>query len=300
MRAPAPIIPQRLSHGGAPLTLGLAVCEVPPMRGWIVVAGLTACAGVVSPGPGSVGRDAQARLAEERLAAASDAAARACRVAAASSQPRDWRKAAELTSLAVREKAATTADARAWARPVLAKIESDCEARIDGARLLEELEDAGAAGDMLLGAVRQCGNLQAARMAAWPLRKAGRCSDAIGAVRAVWARAPREQWMGLLDAVHACSDPVSLRANLSFVPPEVVDDYFAELRRRAAEERERRRRYAEEERERRAQEAHVHATMDCSSDCSAAVSSCDTSCGGDGACLNRCTALGRACMSGCH
>jgi hypothetical protein len=261
---------------------------------------LLGCAATVPPGPGSIGQSAHARLEREQLTATAEAARRAAALAAASDDTRAWRKAAALGALAARQHAAPPDEIRAWSEPVLRRLQSDCDARLDGAELLEALDDDAASGDMLLGAVHQCGSVEAAIRAPGPLRRAQRCDQAIAAIRSVWPHAPHERWMALLDGVNVCSDPVTLRANLAFAPPEVVAGYFAELLRRAEEEREMRRRIAAQRAAERAASEHMRASMDCSSDCNQAVSSCDVSCSGDPACLNRCSALGSACRSGCH
>ena len=177
-----------------------------------------------------------------------------------------------------------------------------CPGLADVAATWLALGDSAKGGEAYVAAATQCDSPEAAIAAVVPLRAADKCDEAIAALRAMWPKvhgARATLGIALLDGVTACSDALTLRKNLAFVPADVMADYFALLQARRREAREAERR-AEVEREREAaQEQASAASSQCRSECSAAVSSCEASCQGDGSCLQRCSSVGHVCNSGC-
>ena len=109
-----------------------------------------------------------------------------------------------------------------------------------------------------------------------------------------WPSLAKDQWIDLMDSVALCSDDVTLRANLAFVPADTRDDYFLLREKREIEARERERQY-------RAEAARQAAASSCAFSCSDAVSQCRGGCFGLGdACYSQCESLGSMCNSGCY
>src|SRR5262249_33006336 len=148
-------------------------------------------------------------------------------------------------------------------------------------------------GDAYVRASRECGSPEAAIAAVSPLRALDRCDDAIAALRGVWplVRGRAEVGISVLDGVAACSDAITLRRNLAFVPADVVDDYFALLAARHREAERAERRAEEQRREQEAESRAAEAASNCRSECNSAVSSCESSCSADASCIQSCSSL---------
>lgn len=177
-----------------------------------------------------------------------------------------------------------------------------CPGLADAAATYLALGDASKSGDAYIQAASRCDSVEAAIAAVRPLRSVERCDDALEALRAAWPHvqgAHDELGIEVLDGVAACSSAITLRRNLAFVPPDVVEDYFALLEARRVQAAEAERRAEQYRLEQEAASRAFAASSRCESECSAAVSSCETSCGGNAACIQRCSALGHACRSGC-
>ena len=251
-------------------------------------------------GEGEVSKEARARLeaAEQaaRVAATNDA------IAAARARPDDVRLLRRAAAMA-RELPRDAAAELAGLEDVLAELSRHpCPGLADIAATRAALGDANAAGDAYLRAARECASVEAAIAAVVPLRSVERCDEAVGVLRDAWPRidaSRRGAWLEVLDAVAACSDAVTLRRNLSFVPPSVVEDYLAVLGARAAAQRDAERRAEAEAARQAADERARAAAWRCESECSAATSSCSTSCRGDASCLERCDSVGHVCRAGC-
>ena len=260
----------------------------------------------VPAGDGSIGEDARARL-ESRKHAALAAATRDA-IVAAEAAPADLRlqrrAAAMVREVARDEQARDQLGDLAPAKRLLAHLvaAAPCPGLADAAATHLALGDDEAGANAYVEAAGRCQSVEAALAAVGPLRRTERCDLAIETLRAAWPRAQgarSELAIEVLDGVRACSTAITLRRNLSFVPADVVDDYFAllEARRiRAAEDARRAEatRLAEQARER----ANAAASR-CASECSAAVSSCTASCGADTSCTQRCYSVGHVCRSGC-
>lgn len=267
---------------------------------------------MVPPRPVGAGEGKQSEAASTRLAARGHVAlALATRdaldaAAAAPSDVRLQRRAAAMVRDVARDSTARDqlADIVPRAKRLLDQLVAvaPCPGLADAGATWLALDDSGHAGDAYVKAARQCESVEAAIAAVRPLRHDQRCDEAIDVLRTMWPRAQgarAELAIALLDGITACSTAITLRRNLSFVPPDIVDDYFAllEARRIEAAEAERR-----AERSRRRQEAEsraMAATSRCESECSAAVSSCTSSCAGDANCTQRCYSIGHVCQSGC-
>jgi hypothetical protein len=197
------------------------------------------------------------------------------------------------------------ADARKLAdfdpAPMLAHLVevAPCPGLADAAATWIALGDDTRGGQAYARAARQCDSVEAAVAAVRPLRSANRCDEALDVLRAAWPHAKGEQGIAVLDGVTACSDAITLRRNLAFVPPDVVEDYFALLEARHREAVEAERRADAERREQEAASRAFEQSSHCESECSAAVSSCESSCVGNSSCLQRCSAVGHTCRAGC-
>jgi len=255
--------------------------------------------GSVGPGSGGIAPEARARLAAGERAALVATAQGA--LAAADTHPDDLRLQRRAAAL-VRELGDRGFEPAAVAHLLDRLAATPCPGLADVAATRDALGDHGGAGDIYLRASRDCGSVDAAVAAVGPLRQADRCGDALAGLRAAWPsvdlRTPGAT-VPVLDAVAACSDEVNLRRNLAFVPPEIVDDYFALLasRQRAADKAE-----AEAEEQRREQaaaDAAREASWHCESECSAAESSCESSCSGASSCSQECSSVYHVCRSGC-
>lgn len=261
----------------------------------------------VAPGEGSLGDGATARLEARKHAALATATRDSLDAAAAA--PTDVRlqrrAAAMLRELAGdKEARSQIADSTPRATRLLDHLVAvaPCPGFADAAATWLALDEASRAGDSYVEAAQRCGSVEAAIAAVRPLRSVDRCDDAIAVLRAAWPRvqgANAELGIELLDGVTACSTAITLRRNLSFAPPDVVDDYFALLEARRIQAAEAERRYDAARREEEARTRAAAATSRCESECSAAVSSCTSSCGGDAACNQRCYSVGHVCRSGC-
>jgi hypothetical protein len=253
----------------------------------------------VQPGEGSTSQAAHQRLGEEARQAELDAVTRACRVAAVRTEDvRMQRKclvlAGEHHQVVAARRDGTKVDVRQLAGAARDQAAASCGARVEAARFDAVLGDDASAAKLYITAVRECSQPEAAIDAAFHLKKLKRCPDAIALVGEAWRTLPKASWIDAMDAVATCSDAVTLRSNLSFVPADVRKDYFALLDRRGAEQQRREREY----RERREREAAVSS---CRSSCSSAESSCSGSCFGRGdACYSRCRSLADLCASGCY
>jgi hypothetical protein len=157
-------------------------------------------------------------------------------------------------------------------------------------------------GEAYVAAASQCDNPEAAVAAVGPLHAADKCDDALGALRAAWPHvhgAKSKLAIDILDGVVACSDALTMRRNMAFVPTDVLEGYLALVEERARQEAEAQRRAERAQAEEAARERASEASSQCRSECSAAVSSCESSCSGDGGCMQSCSSVGHVCNSGC-
>jgi hypothetical protein len=261
----------------------------------------------VGGGAGTTSKSAEARLAARGHAALAAAAHDALVAAAAS--PTDVRL--QRRAAAMVRAVAGDADARAGfadLAPVAARtldhlVElAPCPGLADAAATWVALGDAARGGETYARAARQCDSVEAAIASVGPLRSVQKCDQALDVLRAAWPHvhgARAEVGIALLDGVAECSDAITLRRNLSFVPPDIVEDYFALLEARRQQELEAEHRADAERREQEAASRAAEASSRCESECSAAVSSCTSSCVGDAACNERCSSVGHVCRSGC-
>ena len=268
----------------------------------LLCAGLAGCIAATPPGPGRVSAASQQRLSE----AAGEANLVAVRNAAeaAANRPQDLRlqrkaiilaggfaggqrdpgRKAELLQLV--SSAVVNADNSA----------ASCDARGEIGNLYDAAGEYNKAGETWIRNAQKCRSYGSMMMAAQSLRKVERCPELLDATRALWPKAPQTEWAKLLNAVNLCSDAVSLRQNLSFVPEAVRVSYLEELARQhreavaaAAAEQDRQDRY------RRASA--------CRSDCSSAGSSCYSGCPSGSYhphCAANCRALESVCSSRCN
>jgi hypothetical protein len=260
----------------------------------------------VPDGEGSAGKAAQQRLSERAHAARATATHDALDAAAAA--PQDLRlqrrAAAMVRELVGDDEARKQFGDLATARQLLEHLVelAPCPGHADAAATWLALDEAGRAGDAYVRAARQCSSVEAAIAAVAPLREVDRCNVALDVLREAWPRAQSagsDNTIAVLDGVAACSNAVTLRRNLSFVPADVIDDYFALLEARRQQDLEYERRAEAARREQEAESRAFAARSRCESECSAAVSSCSSSCGGDAACNQRCSSVGHVCRSGC-
>jgi hypothetical protein len=171
-----------------------------------------------------------------------------------------------------------------------------CDARGEIGNLYDATGEYSKAGDTWLRNAQKCRSYNSMVMAAQSLRKVERCPDLLDATRTMWPKAPQTEWTKLLDAVRACSDRVSLRQNLSFVPEAVRTSYLEELQRQRSEAMAAA--AAEQDRQERAQRSSA-----CRSDCSRAGSSCYSGCPSGTYhpnCASNCSALESLCRSHCN
>jgi len=255
-------------------------------------------AGQQGGGEGEISKPAVARLeaAEEadRVVAVTDA------IAAARARPDDLRLLRRAAAMA--RALGKAANVPGLDDVLVLLAQKPCPGLADIAATRHVLGDDTAAGDMYLRAARECASTDAAIAAVGPLRSVDRCDEAVAALREAWPRVDasrRGAWLGVLDAVAACSDTITLRRNLSFVPASVFEDYLAVLAGRADRQRESQRRAQAEQAERASEDRARASTSRCESECSAAMSSCSSSCSGDASCNQRCDSVGHVCRSGC-
>jgi hypothetical protein len=257
-------------------------------------------AGEASAGSGSLAPEAQTRLQASQqqalVATVRDA------LAAADAHPDDFRLQRRAAAL-VR----STADAKPRppldVAPLLARLaQQPCPGLADVAATRDALGDHAGAGDTYLRAARECRSVDAAIAAVAPLRQADRCNDAVVGLRAAWPLVDlhaRGQTVRVLDAVASCSDEMSLRANLSFVPSDVLSDYARLLDDRARAEEQEQARAEQQRLQQEAEDRARDATWHCESECSSAESSCESSCASEPSCSQRCSALLHSCRAGC-
>jgi hypothetical protein len=257
-------------------------------------------AGRAQGGEGSTSKEATARLdaaaKTARITAANDA------IAAARAHPDDVRLARRAAAMA-REIAATDRDQLVGIGDILALLaQHPCPGLADIAATHVTFGDNAKGGDAYLRAARECGSVEAAIAAVHPLRASERCDEAVAALREAWPRVDarkRGAWLDVLDAVATCSDAVTLRRNLSFVPASVFEDYLSVLAARAERNREYQRRAEADARAQAAEDRARAAASRCESECSASSSSCRTSCGADASCSSYCDSVYHACRAGC-
>ena len=291
----------RLQRASGPRALRLVLrrCVAAAL---LIGAGLGGCIAATPPGPGRLSEASQQRLGAE-AGAATLAAVRNAAEAAASS-PNDLRaqrkaiilagsfaggqhdpgRKAELLQLVSRAVATTENSPAA------------CEARGEVGALYDAGGEYNKAGDTWLRNASQCRAYGSLLLAAQSLRKVERCPDLLDAARTLWPRTPQTEWGHVLNAVNLCSNALSLRQNLSFVPEAVRVSYLEELARQhreavAAAAR-------EQERADRA-----HRSFACRSDCASAGSSCYAGCPAGTYhpnCAANCRALESVCNSHCN
>lgn len=246
----------------------------------LVALALFGCATVIAPGDGHPGDEARARLAGQAEANRARAVLRA--IAAADAMPDDLRaqrKAAELAKAQLR-RAEVGAPLYQAIQPTLRRLEQHPEACTV---LLEAGETHDAAGELsraaedFVASVKSCRSTEGLHAAVSPLRRLNRCGELVKLAAGLWPSAEQSQWVRIMDSVRLCSDPVSLRRNLSFVPPDVQNEYFNLL---AARQEENRR-------------------LNCSAHCRSARSSCEAGCWSSSACYTSCASLESACLASC-
>jgi hypothetical protein len=255
-------------------------------------------AGRVSEGQGATSEAAQARLE------AADKEARATAVIDAITVARTHSDDVRLLRRAAAMARELGADASIpGLDDVLALLaQHPCPGLVDIGATREAFGDHDGAGDMYLRAARECASTEAAIAAVGPLRRADRCGEAVAALRDAWPRVDvnrRGARLAVLDAVAACSETITLRRNLSFVPADVFEDYLVVLANRAERDREYRREAQASAAARDAEARERSSRSHCESECSAARSSCSSSCVGDASCLQRCDSVGHVCSAGC-
>lgn len=261
----------------------------------------------IAPGSGGEAPEATARLALRAKVATAEATRDA--IAAADAAPADLRlqrRAAAMIRTCAGDEVSRKqlAELAPHADATIERLvaTTPCPGLADAAATWVALGDDAKGGEAYVAAANQCGTPEAAVAAVAPLRAADHCDEAIAALRAQWPHvqgAKSELAIAILDGVSSCSDALTLRRNLAFVPPSVMDDYFALLEARERERREMERREREERAREEAREAASEASFRCQSECSAAISSCESSCQGDGACMQSCSSVGHVCNSGC-
>jgi hypothetical protein len=189
-----------------------------------------------SRGDLDAGSGSNASAAQQRLEASPHAALVAAMrgaLAAADGHPEDLRLQRRAAVL-VRELAADQPVApieRAAIERLLARLhDQPCPGLFDEALTRESLGDHGGAGDAYLAAARVCDSIDATVAAVVPLREAGRCGDAVAALRDTWPRLDHQTpgaTFPVLDGIAACSDRLNLRSNLAFLPPDVLEAYLS-------------------------------------------------------------------------
>jgi hypothetical protein len=239
----------------------------------------------VPPGPGVVSRAARARLDEAQRQALIEATRRACATALANpDEPRAQSKAAALARelLASGDQSVAVASVLDWAQPALTRLDSACATRAEAAAVYAQARDHARAADFFSRAALECQAADSAIAAAEALRQTGRCDQALSLLATSWSWSRPDQHIPLLDQVAWCSDELSLRGNLAFAPPDVVEDYLALLNRRADEAKARER------------------SANCRSQCATARSSCWSGCPpGAHGCDANCSSLESFCLAGC-
>ena len=191
--------------------------------------------GGVPPGSGTLDDAAKARLAARPHQALASATRDA--LAAAAHAPADVRlqrrAAAMIRELAQHGGVGELAPQATHAIEHLVDI-APCPGLADAAATWLALGEPARAGDAYVQASQRCDSVEAAIASVGPLREVDRCDDALAALRAAWPHRGSSS-IALLDGVARCSDAITLRRNLGFAPPDVVEDYFALLERRRLE-----------------------------------------------------------------
>lgn len=294
------------------LVIGLALAQAACVTaaGSLMVGPLVMLAvpaGRVAEGEGGVTKEAQDRIATRKTTALAEATRDA--LVAADAAPADLRL--QRRAVAMVRTCAGDSDARAklaeLAPHASATVDrlvatTPCPGLVDAAATWVAFGDNAKGGEAYVTAARTCDAPEAAVAAVGPLHAVDRCDLAVSALRAAWPKvhgAKSKLGIEILDGVTRCSDALTLRQNLAFVPVDVMEDYFALLEARDREAREAARE-AEREREREsARERAWAASSSCRSECSAAVSSCEASCQGAASCSQHCSSIGHVCSSGC-
>jgi hypothetical protein len=177
-----------------------------------------------------------------------------------------------------------------------------CPGLVDAAATWVAFGDNAKGGEAYVAAASQCDNPEAAVAAVGPLHAVDKCDEALVALRAAWPHvhgAKARLGIDILDGVTACSDELTLRRNLAFVPTDVLQGYLTIVEERARQEREAQQRAEQQQRDQEARDRAWQASSQCRSECSAAVSSCESSCSGDSGCTQSCSSVGHVCNSGC-
>jgi hypothetical protein len=290
------------------LALGLCSCAVMATAEVVTGSlGLLAPNSRVEGGTGQITKPATERIANAQRAARVTATRDAMAIAAA--RPDDvrlQRRAAEMLGEIAgdHEARAQLASSAPPPETLLDRLValSPCPGLADAGAAWVALGDDERGAETYTRASRQCSNPEAAVASAHALHRLNRCDDAITVLRDAWPfvhGASSDVGIEILDGVTECSDALTVKRNLAFVPRDVLAGYAALL-----DERERQaeieRRRAEHEQARQEAEARAQrAASNCESECSAASSSCDSACQGDSSCTQSCSALYHACRSGC-
>ena len=121
-------------------------------------------------------------------------------------------------------------------------------------------------GEAYVAAAAQCDNPEAAVAAVGPLHAVDKCDEALAALRAAWPHvhgAKAKLGIDILDGVTACSDALTLRRNLAFVPTDVLQGYLSVVEERARQEREAQRRAEQQQRDQEARDRAWQASSQC-------------------------------------
>lgn len=265
-------------------------------------AGPLGCVAATPPGPGAIGTLSQQRMGQQSTAASLALVRGACD--AASQNPRDLRaqrKAIVLSTMWAQQhrKEPATTEVVQLVSPAIHTADvsaAACDARGEIGGLYDAVGEYGKAGDAYLRSAKLCKTYGATVMAAQSLRQVQRCPEVLDAVRGLWPKAPQTEWPTMLNAVNACSDAISLRQNLSFVPEAVRTSYLEELARQ-------RREHEAQVAAAAAQAASDRRSSACRSDCYSAGSQCRSSCPSGqyySSCAGRCSSAESMCRSQCH
>lgn len=264
--------------------------------------GLVGCIAATPPGPGVLSEASQHRLGSATTAASYATVRNAADVAARSPQDlRAQRKAIILAGSFAggQHDPARKAELLQLVSQAVAVTENSpaaCEARSEVGALYDAGGDYNKAGDTWLRNASQCRAYGSLLAAAQSLRRVERCPDLLETARALWSRTPQSEWGNVLNAVNLCSNALSLRQNLSFVPEAVRVSYLEELARQHREAVA----AAAREQDRAERQSRAFA---CRSDCASAGSSCYAGCPAGTYhpnCAANCRALESLCNSHCN
>jgi hypothetical protein len=273
-----------------------------------LVASGCGLAASVAPGPGVMGGDAKKRLALVSANANTLRTAKICGLATASGEFRGLRKCNELTFEAVTRHDAVALE---LAKPALARLETTgdpCESLPEAAKVWTAMDAFDKAAELEVKAARTCESAMDATRAALAFSRGEHCVDALAICREgwAWAKTEREQ-MALMDQVARCSDATSADANFAFVPAPVMARYQLLLKARAAKRQANAAQDEADDRVFAAQQAATAARLDnetrkgdCGHECSKTGNQCQSNCGGDMPCRNRCQAIERVCLGKCN